>query len=120
MNRRVLVSRLVATFCAAELLRPSKGDSQESTARDGTWWQQLPASNRLIFVVGFMDGMDLGKDFSYWGITDSEKNCLRAVYSSYTEMEKRHFSNVTAGHQARDSRNRNRQFHTLWRSNRSI
>src|SRR5687768_12847425 len=34
--------------------------------RDGNWWNTLGAPQKSLIMVGFMEGMELGKSFSIW------------------------------------------------------
>ena len=71
--------------------------SQTNDRRDGNWWNNLDANTKYYFVTGFFDGMDLGNNFSYWGITNSntECNCISKTIESYNYYADKYFKNVT-------------------------
>ena len=98
MNRRSLMGHAALVFAVIGIPAAYKSEAQESNRRDGTWWRGLSVSDRLLFVVGFMDGMDLGGDFSYWGMSSaSSKACAGAASESYGEMVNKYFANTTSG-----------------------
>lgn len=64
--------------------------------RDGNWWRQQTQIVKLVYVVGFFDGMELGNKFSYWKFTKDDE-FLGKVMASYSEYNQKYFSNVTSG-----------------------
>jgi hypothetical protein len=46
--------------------------TQTNTTRDGNWWLMQSPLFKVAFVSGFFDGMDLGYDFSFWGIQKND------------------------------------------------
>jgi hypothetical protein len=98
MNRRSLIGRAVPILAAIGLPVAHDSVAQESTSRDGTWWRGLSASDHITYVVGFMDGMQLGGEFSYWHMSDSEqKSCAGLTANSYSQMLDKYLGKVTAG-----------------------
>jgi hypothetical protein len=67
--------------------------------RDGNWWRGLTTSERFMYVTGFFDGMDLGNNFSYWGIKNKDGvidlPVARRAMSSYDEYSAKFFKEVT-------------------------
>lgn len=68
--------------------------------RDGNWWQHRSSSEKLEYLVGFFDGMRLGRNFAAGG-ADTKKNCDIACFVNYSDNSERYLRNVTAG-QMRD------------------
>jgi hypothetical protein len=68
----------------------------ENDRRDGNFWLSLDAPAKLAYLVGFYDGMLLGKDFSYWGL---EKAAISVVgtqtVTSFNNMTAKYMANVT-------------------------
>jgi hypothetical protein len=55
--------------------------------------------SKAYYLAGFVDGMELGNRFSFWGIDETEKNtknCSGRVKTSFSDYRSRYFSNVTA------------------------
>jgi hypothetical protein len=68
----------------------------DNVRRDGNWWITLDRENKAAYIIGFFDGMELGHNFSYWGMSEKENtNCAGAVSSSYFNYYKKYFSNIT-------------------------
>lgn len=42
----------------------------QDTRRDGNWWRTIGLASQLSYMVGFVDGLALGHDFSYWSLKD--------------------------------------------------
>jgi hypothetical protein len=68
--------------------------------RDGNWWTGQTADIKLDYIVGFFDGMELGYDFSYWGmIKDTDKGvatpCMSASNKSFNEHNERYIRGVS-------------------------
>jgi hypothetical protein len=67
-------------------------------SRDGNWWRQQTEARQHMYVVGFFDGMLLGRQFSWWGIPkDGEKLSLAAVqvHDSFSTYYDKYFKNPT-------------------------
>lgn len=103
LNRRSLVSQFL--YAGITAILPSEPQSSslnlsspgDLSARDGNWWLQLDADRRPTYLIGFMDGGDLGYEFTYGGIKNPKKDpCARQEESSYNSMVTKYFSNVTA------------------------
>jgi hypothetical protein len=48
------------------------GLAQQEIRRDGNWWRTIPPDQQLSYMVGFVDGLALGHDFSYWSLKDQD------------------------------------------------
>jgi hypothetical protein len=69
-----------------------------NTRRDGNWWNEETRGEKLDYVTGFFDGMDLGSRFSYWGILDTygkDATCANQALASYNDFDKKFFTNLT-------------------------
>jgi hypothetical protein len=71
--------------------------------RDGNWWRQLDSETRVAFMVGFLDGIHMGTNFSYWG--DAHVNgtgkvdvgFYQRIQASMRVMAKKYMMNVETG-----------------------
>lgn len=84
---------------AASLLVWCVGLHADEIRHDGNWWHQQSAGFRLLYILGFMDGMDLGSRFSVPDTAGSERKPgtvpdTRRIYKDRTEH---YFTNVTVG-----------------------
>jgi len=83
---------------AAALLVCAVGVQAEVTRHDGNWWTQQSAGFRLLYILGFMDGMDLGSRFSAPDTVDETRpepeDDSRKMYEKRTRL---YFTNVTVG-----------------------
>jgi hypothetical protein len=88
---RVLVIGFIILICAPV----SRNDV--NTRRDGNWWRDLTKVERLTYVTGFFDGMNLGNEFSYWGIVDKDKQDSAAgkAVASYGDYGDKYLKHVT-------------------------
>lgn len=83
------------------ILMTSSPSWSADNRRDGNWWLGQEKYVRIIYAVGFFDGMDLGHNFSVWKYSDDSTKtqqacCVQAAYSFY-EYKQKYFGNVTAG-----------------------
>ena len=53
----------------------------QDTRRDGNWWMQQSGLTKTSYVVGFFDGMDLGKQFSGWKYEEDDAFISRVMQS---------------------------------------
>ena len=95
-KERLMRAQLIV---AASLFVCCVGVSAQEVRHDGTWWNRQSAGFRLLYILGFMDGMDLGSRFSMpdgaEGTRSSDATLdARRIYKSRTE---RYFTNVTVG-----------------------
>jgi len=99
MRRRALLFWFISMVSPCPLWS-IKTPAQQLERRDGNWWREVDQNDRLRYAVGFMDGMELGKDFCVWGMSKTDKtaqNCKGSVVASYSEMSGRYFGSVTSG-----------------------
>lgn len=119
MNRLAAIA--IATLIAITPLRASA----QALVVNGNFWQSQSAASHTDYILGFIDGMRLGNNFSYWA-TDihTKEGAARAesATSSYDTETKRYMSNVTVGQIVdglnqfySDFRNRNIMIHdAVW------
>jgi hypothetical protein len=101
------------------------GDAQDER-RDGNWWNTRTASAKTSYIVGFFDGMELGKVFSQptvqtrsgGALVESQLKEFDVIESRYREQATKYFSKVTNGQVSdgldefyRDFRNRSIPIH---------
>jgi hypothetical protein len=85
---------------AVSLLVCCVGLHAEGTRHDGNWWHQQSAGFRLLYILGFMDGMDLGSRFSTPDTVDAVEARRDAVPEArrlYRNRTERYFTDVTVG-----------------------
>jgi hypothetical protein len=84
---------------AVPLLVCCVGLRAEETRHDGNWWNRQSAGFRLLYILGFMDGMDLGSRFSVPDKVDSKSKPDSAsdTTRTYQDRTERYFANVTVG-----------------------
>jgi hypothetical protein len=66
--------------------------------RDGNWWRELSATQRTMYVAAFFDGMDLGCDFSSWGLQSDDGHIdpsVAGAVKSFNKMMDAYTKNVT-------------------------
>jgi hypothetical protein len=56
--------------------------------RNGVWWVKQNQDAQLQYLTGFVDGMELGRKFSYWGLEEDPKGeaLMRWVSESYQSL----------------------------------
>src|SRR5262249_18562998 len=70
--------------------------NQVNSRRDGNWWQLQNRSSKLDYATGFLDGMDLGHNFSFWAIkNDPKMEATSKVAETYTYLLNKYVANVT-------------------------
>ena len=116
--------RLVYALCLALLLLLCApiSKNQSNDRRDGNWWKEQLKDEKLTYVVGFLEGMELGNRFSYWGIREKNDPAIDKIAVSYREYEAKYLSNVTGNRLAdgldafySDERNRQTLVHAaIW------
>lgn len=98
MKLQKYIASLLAVSVLVAFASPAFSDDNR---RDGNWWQTQAALERLEYVVGFLDGMDLGRDFSVWKYSTSKApadiDTAAKTYGSYDEFSKQYLHNVTVG-----------------------
>jgi hypothetical protein len=89
MRRLAALGLVLFSFCIARA---------DSDRRDGNWWRELTTPQRESYLTGFFDGMDLGNDFSYWGMMDDSGKTDASVagaVKSYNIMLDKYLKDVT-------------------------
>jgi hypothetical protein len=75
------------------------GLNAQSKRRDGNWWNGTTRDEKLDYIIGFFDGMDLGHNFTIWGVAGSQSDkgspCLFNALKSYDDYSSKFFTNVT-------------------------
>jgi hypothetical protein len=92
-NSVILTILLLTSFTILPTLATA-----EETRRDGNWWRKYDNLYKSAYIVGFFDGMDLGKNFSVWKIMEDEKNknaCAWNVLDSYDTYNLKYFKGVS-------------------------
>jgi len=79
---------------AVTLLLSAPARNQSNTVRDGNWWVEQDALAKLYYVTGFYDGMELGHEFSYWGLPKGGEQMSKVV-ASYDSYGTKYLSGVT-------------------------
>lgn len=89
------LQKLVATVLL--VVACGLSDAQESSRRDGNWWRGEQRISKSTYVVGFFDGMELGRNFSYWKFANNKlaANSVALVNESYAEYVDKYFKNVS-------------------------
>jgi len=95
--------------------------------RDGNWWVQQSELTKTTYVIGFFDGMDLGKQFSGWKYDDDEA-FITKVMQSFAFYDDKFLKDVTNDQLAdgldvfyKDYRNRKIRVHrAVWLTLNSI
>jgi hypothetical protein len=83
----------------ASLFICSVGSFAEESRRDGNWWNRQSAGFRVLYILGFMDGMDLGNRFSIPAERLGQDGADPAGGTSrtYRERTQRYLGGVTVG-----------------------
>jgi hypothetical protein len=85
---------------AAALLVCCVGLRADETRHDGRWWNQQSAGFRLLYILGFMDGMDLGSRFSTpdgADLLNAERSSVSDSRRTYKQRTEHYFAGVTVG-----------------------
>jgi len=92
-----LAVRLITVVLALCLIVPLSGN-QEYDRRDGDWWRGISAVSKAYYLAGFLDGMELGNRFSFWGIDEGgkdSKSISARVRTSFSDYRSTYLSKVT-------------------------
>jgi len=93
-----LAIRVFAVVLPVYLTVAPLSGNQEYDRRDGDWWRGINAVSKAYYLAGFLDGMELGNRFSFWGIDETDKdskNVSARVRTSFLDYHSRYLSNVT-------------------------
>ena len=67
--------------------------------RDGNWWRLQTGENKGAYMIGFLDGLDLGYRFSYWGSVyqDGKQDWAKArpVGHSFSQYVNKYLTDVS-------------------------
>jgi hypothetical protein len=76
--------------------------ADELKHRDGNWWEHQSDTGRTFYVLGMLDGMPIGRDFSVWKYgaagrapTPEETDAIDKAQLAYSEAVVKFLSNVT-------------------------
>ena len=108
-------------WLAALLFALSFSLQAQDSRRDGNWWREQPQSDKFTYMVGFFDGMDLGRQFTLWKNID-DKDCAPKIIESFRFDNDKFFKDVTNAQLAdgldvfyKDYRNRKIRIHdAVW------
>jgi len=66
-------------------------------SKDGNWWNELNPDKKYDYIVGFLDGMDLGFYFSYIELKEKETHAkvIRELINSYNQNKSKLFNKIT-------------------------
>jgi hypothetical protein len=99
MKHKWIVSAICLFITTLSLT--SFAEDSNARRRNGNWWINQSTDFKLSYVVGFLDGMELGNDFSYWDLLISsdikKKQCSSYAVDSYTTYSHKYMSKVTDG-----------------------
>lgn len=62
-----MMRRRVAIAAVGGLLLPMTLQADDETRRDGNWWRAQTKALKVCYMIGFFDGMELGKKFWVFG-----------------------------------------------------
>src|SRR5436190_14908412 len=84
---------------AAALLVCSVALHSEEPRRDGNWWNHQSAGFRVLYILGFLDGMDLGNRFSIPDepLGHDKDDPAVATRRTYRERTGRYLAAITVG-----------------------
>jgi hypothetical protein len=71
----------------------------DENRRDGNVWRTMDQPAKTNYMVGFLDGMDLGHSYSIAQLLlkPSTKSCVKPASDSYQDLVKTYMNNVTVG-----------------------
>jgi hypothetical protein len=76
--------------------------ADEAKHRDGNWWEHQSDTGRTFYVLGMLDGIPIGRDFTWWeygaGVrvpTPAETKAIAKAASAFDEATVKFLSNVT-------------------------
>ena len=65
-----------------------------SGTRNGNWWIERTQPEKAMYITGFFDGMELGRNFSYWDLV-GQKGMVKKVTDSYATFVRKYMTDVT-------------------------
>lgn len=90
-------ARIAAVTLFLFLIAPLSRN-QEYDRRDGNWWRQLDAVAKANYLVGFLDGMELGNRVALLGTDGNEqdyKTVSAKATASFGAYRAKYLANVT-------------------------
>jgi hypothetical protein len=89
-------TRLVLTVALAVC---SVALGADQSHHDGNWWSRQSAGFRLYYILGFMDGMDLGNAFSVPDkrVSGKAPDSVTDARRTYRERTEQYVAHVTVG-----------------------
>jgi hypothetical protein len=89
----------IALVSIAALLASVPVRNESNRDRDGNWWISQEQLAKYSYMVGFFDGMELGENFSIWGMmkTPTADPAVGKAVSSYDQFSNKYLTNVTNG-----------------------
>jgi hypothetical protein len=93
---RISKTRSLILLCLVLMLPPSARDESDGR-RDGNWWRSQSSDAKYNYMTGFIDGLQLGHDFSYWKFIQKNGDCASLVSDSYNTHLTKYLVNVTNG-----------------------
>ncbi len=88
------------TLIALLVFSLSSHASDASRGRDGSLWRTLTVEQKVTYITGFWDGMELGHSFDLWGLLNrgKEKEACAAdadeSFKTYTDKYGKNVSNL--------------------------
>lgn len=72
-------------------------NAQLKSSRNSNWWDSLDDDKKYDYLVGFLDGMDLGVYFSYRNLKENKGNeqIIKFIIESYNKNKKKYFNDLT-------------------------
>jgi len=75
--------------------------SADDSRRDGNWWLIQTYPTKVSYLVGFLDGMELGRNFTIWGLPNKKGQMTSSAQldgaTSYDSYVGKYLNNVTSG-----------------------
>ena len=73
--------------------------NQTDNNRNGNWWISQAKEFKVAYVVGFFDGLQLGRKFSYWSTLSQDKKdvCVAKAIKSFDSYNSKYLEGVTSG-----------------------
>ena len=87
--RSLAVISVLFVLCATAL-------RADDSRRGGNWWLTQERSSKLSYALGIFDGMNVGSDFSIFGLPKGD-SCVPKVNASYRSYGTKYIKDVTAG-----------------------
>ena len=98
-TREGLVMKMTARFvCVLVLLFSVVAVASADNEIDGNWWRTHSSETHIAFVIGFFQGMTLGRTFSVWRMLEqTDKEALNNATQSYDYAWDKFVQGTTVG-----------------------